>query len=91
MGTIAYMRGQMYKIGEQPDPTRSVDDAIALISKDWKRGVLAWPGYENGELINKALATLRHEFWSNGGPCVTAFASTPALALSAALVRAIAS
>jgi hypothetical protein len=81
--------GLMHEEGEQPDPTRDLNAIFTLVDQsDWPSYVLSSPGYDNGRLINKVRADLHHLLSSGGGPKVKAFAATPALALSAALVKA---
>lgn len=77
--------------GQQPSPTESVDDALALLAQEpggygW-RGHLSWPGYNEGLLKAKAKVRLHHMV-SSGGNYLEAYGATPALALSAALIEA---
>lgn len=74
----------------RPDPSRNVHDALAhVVPEGWdEHGTLSWPGRNDGVLINKARATLRHVLSSGGEPRITAFAATLALALCAASLRA---
>ena len=71
-------------------PTESLDACAAAMPEGWTRGILSWPGYNDGELINKARATLRHALSSGGGPRVTSFAADLPLAWSAAICRVLA-
>lgn len=69
----------------QPDPTRSVDDAISLVPEGRE-----WMIYRrSGKILAEITvhdADDGEEWYYVGGPCGSA--ATPALSLSAALVRA---
>lgn len=71
----------------RPDPTRSVDDALALVPEGWTRGVLSWPGYDNGKLTADFRADLHHSLSSGGGPRVSGYASSLPRAICIAVLR----
>lgn len=73
--------------GIAPPFTASVDRAMTLVPADWTMGRIFWPGYDNGKWTNNARVDLHHQFSSGGGPKVTSFAATPALALCAAALK----
>ena len=60
---------------DRPSPTRSVDDALALVPERWyARKIAQWPRHWEVALIK-------------GGKLATSGAATPALALCAAALR----
>lgn len=76
----------MHPLARLPDPTRSVDDAIALVPEGRE-----WMIYRKSEPMIYAEISVHNaddgeEWYYVGGPCGSAAA--PALALSAALVKA---
>ena len=67
----------------------SLDAALTLMPEGWDgHGFIHWPGRKDGVIINNAACTLHHNFSSGGGPRVTSYAATRALAVCAAALRA---
>lgn len=70
-----------------PRYTTSLDAALALIPENWTRGLLTWPGYDNGTLKSKTKAELHSVFSSGGGPREIGYAETLPLAICIAALK----
>lgn len=72
-----------------PRYTTSMEAAMELIGDEWRhRGIISWPGYQDGILIAKARCTIEHQLSSGGGPKTTGFANTIPLAICCAALKA---
>lgn len=76
------------KIADAQGYTTSLDAALTLIPEGWTRGLLTWPGYDNGTLRGNAKAELHSAFSSGGGPREIGYAETLPLAICIAALKA---